>query len=53
MTFIATIRTARRKHAAYVRTRNAIAGMPRETGWDLNIFPEDAGKIAGKAVYGC
>jgi uncharacterized protein YjiS (DUF1127 family) len=52
MTVIEKIRNARRKHAAYVRTRNEIARMPKEMGWDLNIFPGDAEKIAREAVYG-
>ncbi len=52
MTFISKIQDARRKRAAYVRTRNEIAAMPRETGWDLGIFPADAEKIARDAIYG-
>jgi uncharacterized protein YjiS (DUF1127 family) len=52
MTVIEKLRNARRKHAAYVRTRNEIARMPKEMGWDLNIFPGDAEKIAREAVYG-
>jgi hypothetical protein len=52
MNFIEKIQDARRKHAAYIRTRNEIARMPVEMGWDLNIFPGDAEKIAREAVYG-
>ncbi len=52
MNVIEKIRDARRKHAAYVRTRNEIARMPKEIGWDLNIFPGDAARIAHEAVYG-
>ncbi len=52
MSVIEKIRDARRKRAAYVRTRNEIARMPMAIAWDLNIYPGDAEKIAREAVYG-
>jgi uncharacterized protein YjiS (DUF1127 family) len=52
MTMIHSFRAAMQKRALYVRTRNEIATMSRETGHDIGIFPEDADKIAWNAVYG-
>ncbi|MGA0542702.1 hypothetical protein [Neotabrizicola sp. VNH66] len=46
------IREAARKHTLYRRTRDEIARMPREVALDLNLFPEDAQRIAYEAVYG-
>jgi uncharacterized protein YjiS (DUF1127 family) len=50
--FINSMREAARKQALYVRTRNEIAAMPRDVALDLGIFPEDAERIARKAVWG-
>ena len=33
-------------------TRDEIAGMERRVALDLGIFPEDADRIARKAVWG-
>lgn len=40
------------KMAAYRRTRDEIARLPRSVALDLGIFPEDADKIAREAVWG-
>ncbi len=40
------------KRALYRRTRDEIAQMPRNVALDLGIFPEDAARIAHKAVWG-
>ena len=49
---IAQLREAAAKHALYRRTRDEIAGMERRVALDLGIFPEDADRIARKAVWG-
>lgn len=49
---IASWREAARKQALYLRTRNEIAAMPRSAALDLGIYPEDADRIARKAVWG-
>lgn len=46
------IREAARKHSMYRRTRDEIARMPRDVALDLDMFPEDAARIAYDAVYG-
>ena len=50
--FIAQLRSAAEKRALYRRTRDEIASMPRRVALDLGIFPEDAERIAHKAVWG-
>ena len=40
------------KRALYRRTRDEIASMPRRIALDLGIYPEDAERIAHKAVWG-
>ncbi|MGV8986737.1 MAG: hypothetical protein ACOH2H_10670 [Cypionkella sp.] len=40
------------KFAAYRRTRDEIANLPRSVAFDLGIFPEDADRIAREAVWG-
>ncbi len=40
------------KMAAYRRTRDEIANLPRAIALDLGIFPEDADQIAREAVWG-
>ena len=40
------------KFAAYRRTRDEIATLPRSVALDLGIFPEDADRIAREAVWG-
>jgi uncharacterized protein YjiS (DUF1127 family) len=40
------------KRAQYRRMRDEIATMPRRVALDLGIFPEDADRIAAKAVWG-
>ena len=52
MSMISNFRSAMKKHAAYVRTRNEIRDMPRDMARDLGIFPEDAERIAWDAIYG-
>lgn len=51
-TIIANLREAAAKRALYHRTRDEIAGMERRVALDLGIFPEDAARIAHKAVWG-
>lgn len=50
--FIANFREAAAKRALYRRTRDEIAAMSRSEALDLGLFPEDASKIARKAVWG-
>jgi hypothetical protein len=52
MSLVIAIKDALEKRAAYVRTRDEIAMMPRDVALDLDIFPEDAERIAFAAVYG-
>lgn len=47
-----SLRQAAEKRAEYIRTRDEIAAMPRADALDLGIFPEDAERIARKAVWG-
>ena len=51
-TIIAQMREAAAQRALYRRTRDEIAGMPRRVALDLGIYPEDAERIARKAVWG-
>lgn len=51
-TIIAQMREAAAKRALYRLTRDEIAGMPRRVALDLGIYPEDAERIARKAVWG-
>jgi hypothetical protein len=46
------LRNARMKRTQYRRTVEAIQFMSPVVALDLDIFPEDAKKIAFKAVYG-
>ena len=46
------LKDAARDYAAYRKTRDEIANMPRDIALDLNIFPGDADRIAREAVYG-
>ena len=50
--FITDYRMKAAKRALYRKTRNALAAMPRSTAIDLGMFPEDAAKVAYKAVWG-
>ena len=52
MSMMNTFRTAMQKRALYVRTRDEISAMSRESGHDVGIFVDDADKIAWTAVYG-
>ncbi len=52
MSFVIALKDALDRRAAYVRTRDEIAAMPRDVALDLDIFPEDAEEIAYRAVYG-
>lgn len=49
---IETLKTAAANRAAYRRTRDEIARLPRDVALDLGIFPEDASQLAWTAVYG-
>lgn len=51
-TMIAKLRAQAAKRAAYRRIRDEIARMPRAIALDIGIFPEDAERIALKAVWG-
>ena len=51
-TLIDTIREIAEKRIAYERTVNEIEAMSRDVAIDLDIFREDARKIARQAVYG-
>ena len=53
MTSIVTrLRAAAAKRSAYNRTVFAIESMPLDTALDLDIYRDDARKIAYRAVYG-
>ncbi|MDF0601446.1 hypothetical protein P1J78_11940 [Psychromarinibacter sp. C21-152] len=52
MTFFDKVRTGYEKRRLYNRTVNEIQSLPRDVALDLGIFPEDARRIAHKAVYG-
>jgi hypothetical protein len=49
---IASLRKEAANRAAYRRTRDEIANLPRSVAIDLGIFPEDADRIAREAVWG-
>lgn len=51
-TFVARLKTAAQKRAAYSRTVHELSNLPLETALDLDIYPGDAAKIARRAVYG-
>ena len=40
------------KRAEYRRLRNEIASLSRRDALDMGIYPEDAARIAAKAVWG-
>ena len=46
------IRDAATTYARYRKTRDEIANLPLDVALDLDIFPEDADRIARQAVYG-
>lgn len=50
--FMSSVRDRLEKRAAFNRTVEEIRAMPLDVALDLNIFREDAEKIAFKAVYG-
>ena len=41
-----------KNEAAYRRIRDEIAQMPRSQALDLGVYPEDAERIASRAVWG-
>lgn len=51
-TFFSQYRAELAKRAAYRRTRDEIAALPRRLAMDLGIFPEDADQIAREAIWG-
>ena len=46
------LRAAAAKRRRFIETRNQIRRMPLDVALDLDIFREDADKIARAAVYG-
>ncbi len=50
--FMSSVRDRLEKRAAFNRTVEEIRAMPLDVALDLNIFREDAEKIAFEAVYG-
>ncbi len=52
LNMIETLKAAAANRAAYRRTRDEIARLPRDVALDLGIFPEDASRMAWAAVYG-
>ncbi|MGL4309580.1 MAG: hypothetical protein ACRCSU_03760 [Paracoccaceae bacterium] len=46
------LRSAAKKRALYIKTRDEIARMPLDVALDLNIYRGDAHRIAHEAVYG-
>lgn len=48
----ATLRANAAKRAQYRQMRDEIANMPRHVALDIGIYPEDAARIAAKAVWG-
>ncbi len=52
MTFFERVREASTKRRLYNQTVSEIQAMPRDLALDLGIFPEDARRLARKAVYG-
>lgn len=48
----ATWRDYSAKRALYIRTRDEIASLSRAEAIDLGLWPEDAARIARKAVWG-
>jgi hypothetical protein len=51
-TVIAHLKSAATKRAAYLRTVHELETMPLDVALDLDIFREDARRIARAAVYG-
>lgn len=49
---IARLRDKAEKRAKFRHIRDEIAAMPRDVALDLGIFPEDAARMAHKAVWG-
>jgi hypothetical protein len=48
----ATLRANAAKRAEYRRIRDEIAALPRAAALDLGFYPEDAARIAHRAVWG-
>ena len=48
----AAFRANAAKRAQYRQMRDEIATMPRHVALDLGIFPEDADRIASRAIWG-
>ena len=48
----ATLRSNAAKRAEYRKIRDEIAALPRYVALDLGFYPEDAPRIAHKAVWG-
>jgi uncharacterized protein YjiS (DUF1127 family) len=49
---ILKLRRAVSNQVAYRKIRDEIAQMPRHEALDLGMYPEDAERIARKAVWG-
>lgn len=52
MDMVRRMKAAAARRAAYHRTVREIENMPLDTALDLNIYREDARRIAREAVYG-
>jgi hypothetical protein len=52
MTLLSNVQSALKKRVAYLRTKHEIRNLPLDVALDLDIYREDAAKIASKAVYG-
>jgi uncharacterized protein YjiS (DUF1127 family) len=52
MTVISRLKSAAAKRAAYKRTVAELEAMPLDVALDLDLFREDARRIARHAVYG-
>jgi hypothetical protein len=49
---IATFRARAAQRAQYRQLRDEIAALPRAEALDLGFYPEDAGRMAAKSVWG-
>lgn len=48
----ASMRANAAKRAEYRKIRDEIAALPRHVALDLGFYPEDASRMAHKAVWG-
>ena len=52
LNLITTLRTKAANYALYRRTRNELAALAPSVAADLGVMPEDALRIARRAVWG-